>query len=456
VVELALDDIQGNILRGYPFRTAVHLFLRIDDPGKAREFLRETEVTSAAEWKVECPITATNVALTYSGLSALGVDERILSALPAAFREPIRQRAARVLGDRGESAPETWEQNLGVPDAHILLMIARPYAPTDEEVRARYEPYGLEPLHCQRVADLPGRREHFGWADGLGQPAVEGVANARPGGGVPERFGEWRHLKAGEFIHGYPDEVGYVVSGPATPLLRNGSFMVYRKLEQNVVRFREKLYEAAHRYREVVGYEGSADELYELMAAKVVGRWRDGEPITSDPERRATDLGDKASDSPGTDFRYADDPDGLICPRGAHIRRANPRDTDGADGRAAARHRIIRRGKPYGEYVPRSRDDGTPGRGLVFICFNADFERQFETIQTRWCNDGNAFGLGDDRDYLLAGTEGSGKVTIPGRPPYFLQAQPDLVQTRGCEYLLMPGINALRDLAEPRFGFGRS
>jgi deferrochelatase/peroxidase EfeB len=230
--------------------------------------------------------------------------------------------------------------------------------------------------------------------------------------------------------------------------------MVYRKLEQDVAVFRARLYDEAQRYAEVHELEGTPDQLYELMAAKVVGRWRDGKPITLHPHRRERDLGDRAPKKPGNDFRYADDPDGLTCPKGAHIRRANPRDADGSNGTTAARHRIIRRGKPYGTYVRRSEPDDKDPRGLVFICFNADFERQFETIQARWCNDGNAFGLGDDRDYLLAGSEGSGKVTIPGRPPYFVQAQPEIVRTRGCEYLLMPGIHALRDLAEPRPGFG--
>ena len=458
MVSLAEDDIQGNILRGYHLPKGVHLFFTIRDVQGARAFLGTTarEVMPATDWDGRRPAKATNVALTYSGLRALGVDEAILSTLPTAFREPMDRRAPRVLGDIGKSAPECWDKGLGTGTAHILVLVAGRGNPLEKAVAKlvrRAKRHKLEQVFRQDVADLPGRREHFGWADGLGQPAVEGVNGKQAGGGIPEPFGQWRALKAGEFVHGYPDEADHVLSGPATPLLRNGSFMVYRKLEQNVAAFRAKLYDEARAYAEVHARTATLDQVYELMAAKVVGRWRDGKPIVLHPSRAEHDLGDRAPKKPGNNFRYGDDPDGLVCPKGAHIRRANPRDADGADGTAAARHRIIRRGVPYGKYVRRARlkkDDGT--RGLIFICFNADFERQFETIQARWCNDGNAFGLGDDRDYLLASSDGSGKMTIPGRPPYFVEAQPEIVLTRGCEYLLMPGINALRDLAGSRFG----
>jgi hypothetical protein len=158
-------------------------------------------------------------------------------------------------------------------------------------------------------------------------------------------------------------------------------------------------------------------------------------------------LGGEAQDNPDNDFRYLDDDGaGLKCPKGAHIRRTNPRDALGWGGKLSTRHRIIRRGMPYGEYLEGLEDDGQD-RGLIFICLNADFERQFEVIQAPWCNDGNAFRLGNDKDYLLGDNQGTGKVTIQGHPPHFAQAQPLVVLTRGCEYLLMPGITALRDLA---------
>jgi hypothetical protein len=137
----------------------------------------------------------------------------------------------------------------------------------------------------------------------------------------------------------------------------------------------------------------------------------------------------------------------------------NPRDSltfggavrDG--GRLTARHRIIRRGMPYGKELENGQGDDKADRGLLFLCYNAYIERQFETVQAQWCNDGDAFGLGDDRDYLLGAAGDSGKMTIPvrHRPPRFISRPTDLVITRGAEYLFVPSRSALARLAANEF-----
>jgi Dyp-type peroxidase family len=461
VAALELNHIQGNILRGYGFPHAAYLFLRIDDQAGGRAFLAETvgAVTDAGRWD-ERPATTTNVALTYAGLRALGAGDPVLAALPDAFCEPIRERAPRVLDDTGESAPEKWDEGIGTDASHILVMIngsegnEQPFADAVAGAIDRAQRHALTLIHRQDAHALDNRREHFGWADGFGQPAIEGgIGRSHPGQGIPQDDGiTWRDLKPGEFVLGYPDEDGQSVSGPAAWLLGNGTFMVYRKLRQDVVLFRRQLYEEAARYGRTTGLDATldGDQLYELMAAKVVGRWRDGVAVEL-ADRRSEDesrrLGDHAQDDPDNDFRYHDDDGpGFRCPKGAHIRRTNPRDALGWGGRMVTRHRIIRRGMPYGEYLEGLQDDGQD-RGLIFICFNADFERQFEVIQAQWCNDGNAFHLGDDKDYLLGDNSGTGKATIQGDPPHFARAQPLIVLTRGCEYLLVPGLRALRQLA---------
>ena len=108
----------------------------------------------------------------------------------------------------------------------------------------------------------------------------------------------------------------------------------------------------------------------------------------------------------------------------------NPRDAEGFfDGRLTNRHRIIRRGRPYGPELPEgvTEDDGVD-RGLVFVCFNASIWRQFETIQALWIDDGDPFGLGADKDFLIGQPDGdAGKMTIPGHPPFFLKPQPRFV-----------------------------
>ena len=112
------------------------------------------------------------------------------------------------------------------------------------------------------------------------------------------------------------------------------------------------------------------------------------------------------------------------------------------------RHRIIRRGRTYGPPLPEDvmADDGQE-RGLVFTCFNASIWRQFETIQTLWIDDGDPFGLGADKDFLIGQPDGDGKMTIPGHPPFFLKPQPRFVTMRGGEYLYRPSISALRWMA---------
>jgi deferrochelatase/peroxidase EfeB len=132
---------------------------------------------------------------------------------------------------------------------------------------------------------------------------------------------------------------------------------------------------------------------------------------------------------------------------GSHIRRSNPRDGLGFEGLLSFRHRIIRRGMPYGEPLPEGAPDDGHDRGLVFVCFNASISRQFQAIQAQWLNDGNALHLGHDSDFLLGHPLGTGKMTVQGDPPFLLGPQGPFVTTRGGGYLFVPGLNALEALA---------
>jgi hypothetical protein len=186
----------------------------------------------------------------------------------------------------------------------------------------------------------------------------------------------------------------------------------------------------------------------ELLAAKIVGRWRDGTPLSLSPTRQDPDI--SGNPERVNDFSYANDPHGLRCPLGAHIRRVAPRDSNGFfGGKLTNRHRIIRRGRSYGPPLADGRvDDDGVERGLVFVCFNASIWRQFETIQRLWVDDGDPFRLGADKDFLIGCPAGNtGKMTIPGTPPFFIAPQPQLVTLRGGEYLFQPSISALQWLS---------
>ena len=195
-------------------------------------------------------------------------------------------------------------------------------------------------VHLQRAEALPGGRDHFGFFDGIAQPALRGAGvEPRPGDGQPDGAGGWRDVATGEILLGYEDEDGTLPAAPLAPFERNGTFVVYRKLAMDTAAFR--------RYMAAQHYPGGADQL----AAKIVGRWPDGTPLALSPDSPDAAL---SSDSRRiNDFGYDDDPGGRKCPLGAHIRRANPRDSIGFfNGRLSNRHRLVRRGRAYGKPLP--------------------------------------------------------------------------------------------------------
>jgi Dyp-type peroxidase family len=451
-VQLDLADIQGDILRAYgnSYDCTSYAFVHISGSApEAREWFAGllSHVTTAEPWREGKPLTTLNVALTAAGLRALGVSEQTVGTFAIEFRAGMAGRAA-VLGDEGPSAPAEWEPRLGTGDAHVLLTI-NAQATADHrralsKMKAAMKGFkGVKVVYQQDAELLAGAREHFGFADGFAQPAIAGVNDEKVrGGGIPEKDGRWRALAPGEFVLGYPDEDTLVdrlqrlPPAPADPLGASGTYMVWRKLHQDVALWRSTIARFAERY-------GDAERL----AAKVVGRWPNGAPLSVRPNAAGSSF-DAAA--PGAnDFRYADDLDGRRCPLGAHIRRSNPRDALGFEGALSMRHRMIRRGMPYGPPLPAdASDDDGADRGLVFVSFQASIARQFEGVQGPWLADGNIFGLGHDKDFLLGDASGAGKMTIQGARPFFLAPQQQLVTTRGGEYLFVPGIAALRALAD--------
>jgi Dyp-type peroxidase family len=432
---LDLYDIQGNIVRGYGSRAAAYVFLSVHDAAAAKAWLADLapQVTTAA---VNPPQRTLNVAVTYPGLRALGLPAASLATFPRAFRDGMASRSA-LLGDTEQSAPQRWHPPFHDPDdLHLMVLVAgHDAARVDqrvEELQQGFWQAGLrevaDPLKAHR---LERNREHFGYQDGISQPGVRGIAGENGADG--SRNLPWPPLQPGEFILGLPDEDGAAPDLPDPPeLARNGSYLVVRKLEQDVAGFRRQLAEAAAAL-------GLSEE---LVAAKLVGRWRDGTPLTQRPQGPDEDLAtDKRVNN---SFTFDTDPDGYNCPIGAHIRRANPRGSLGFGGELERRHRIIRRGLPYGPPLAADAPGDSGNRGLVFACYQADIERQFEFIQAQWLNDGNTFGLGADRDPLIGDPNGgSGIMRFEGRPPSFVDALQRTVTVRGGGYFLVPGISAL-------------
>ena len=432
--ELELDDIQSGVLRPRPTPyAATYIAFRIDEPKAGRDLLARISrvVTSAANPTSSLADTSVSVVLTYQGLKALKVPQQSLESLSWEFRQGMAARAHE-LGDTGESAPETWEKPLGSSDLHVILVAVSPDEQRLEQAldRAR-EAYrkmtGIEAIWRQNCHALPTETEPFGFRDGISHPAIEGS-------GIPGSNPQERPLKAGEFVLGYRDEMGGVQKTTPEILGRNGTYVVFRKLHQRVAAFRQYL---------KANSTSVAEE--ELLAAKMMGRWRSGAPLALCPFHDDSGLG--SDPHRNNDFLFeADDPTGLKTPGGSHIRRCNPRDA--AIAGVARIHRMIRRGTAYGPLLPEGVmvDDGVD-RGLMFAFVGAHIGRQFEFVQSQWVNDGIFFGAGDDKDPIV----GSGEInfTLPRKPVRKrLQGIPKFVVTRGGEYCFMPGLRALRWLAQ--------
>ena len=491
---LNLADIQGNVVRAYGhagYWYARYLFFRIDDASKTRAFLtRVTDrVTSSAHADPERnkqqapPDATTNVAFTFAGLQAIELPAASLMGFPQEFAAGMQKRMS-ILGDEGSSAPERWD-NIWRKEVHIWISIN---GRDDEQVEARYQwilqqnevtGQGVELLTGHRGAqgaeDLPFQsgkalfgpdgkptgKEHFGYRDGISDPVFEGQPhkpNAVLGRGKLLAGDKWAPLAAGEFLLGHLDEaLEYPKAPMPRSLVLNSTFMVYRKLHQNVSTFRRYLDDEASRF------EGSK----ELLAAKFTGRWRDnGAPIVDAPDDASKQRWDAkfsaADDSERrrmlTDFHYNDDIDGARCPLSGHLRRMNPRGSlefgqKGAfntPGALADRRRMLRRGLPYGQSGPETTDESE--QGIIFMALNASIERQFEFVQQQWVNYGNDFKEGNDKEILLGNHTGRGKAVIPeipgsGKPPHFLANLPRFVECRGGDYFFLPSITALKLIA---------
>jgi deferrochelatase/peroxidase EfeB len=239
---------------------------------------------------------------------------------------------------------------------------------------------------------------------------------------------------------GYPGETGVALRLPQPDVLgRNGTFVGLRKYQTRVGAFNRFL--RAH---------AETDDARELLAAKLVGRWRSGAPLTLAPDGDDPALGEDPRRN--NDFSYANDPHGRQVPLGSHIRRMNPRDSELAILTDVNLHRVIRRGTTYGPPYDANAvsvaDDEVP-RGAYFLFISANAMATIEFLQQEWVNNGNFVGLDDERDPIIGLQQGDANFTIPKDP---VRQRVHGIETfnvlRGGEYFFMPSLSALRWLGE--------
>jgi Dyp-type peroxidase family len=355
-----------------------------------------------------------------------------LASFPEEFRQGMAARA-EVIGDVGENPPEHWERPLGAPDLNVVFTAV---APSAERLALRLEAARRAVAGLAGVAEIwqqdchvrPGEREAFGYRDGISHPAIEGS-------GIPGSNPLERPLLAGEPVLGHPNETGIPIPLPQPEVLgRNGSYAAFRKLHQRVALFRRFLKE-----------HGAAAGGEEMLAAKIMGRWRSGAPLALSPERDDPELG--ADPHRNNAFLFLeDDKVGYKTPPGSHIRRLNPRDAIKASGTHVEYRRMIRRGTSYGPELPDGvLDDDGVDRGLMFAFVGADLRRQFEFVQATWVNDGEFIGAGKQSDVIAGAHGGPSELVIPRRPVRLkITGLPQFVLVRGGEYCFLPSLSALR------------
>lgn len=436
-----LDDLQGNILKGHGRDHTVNHHLSFDEARIAdvRRQIRAIapRITSALRQLNESEVFKTygrpGSTSVFFMLSATGYAK--LGLTPPAGGAFADGMAKRPLAD-GDSA--SWEEHLR-PGVDALLIVADDsdtiVANAAERLIETFAASGIKllgrdvgrALRSERTANEPKGRgiEHFGYVDGRSQPLMlaEDLAREEAAGGMDiwdPGFG--------------PVEVALVRDPHGVTADSYGSFLVYRKLEQDVKSFKRMEDELADEL-------GLTDEDFERAGAMVVGRFEDGTPL---------ELSSSATDPNPTpnNFDYDADPRGLRCPIHAHIRKINPRDTE-----ERRTHLMPRRGIPYGERSGPLDDEAhfpTHGVGLIFMAYNQSIERQFEVTQRFWAND---HGFPDD---LAAGRDpiiGQPKGDVQGWRREYGADGPEQkfefglhVKMLGGEYFFAPSRGFLKDV----------
>ena len=481
--KLNLPDIQGLIVRGYRMPMVRHFLLKVETPTSARALLGRfvsgdesdaPQITTAEDWHVATPGPndnarmlpkrkpdyCLNVGITWAGLTALELMERLPNFSQGsfdAFAEGAAKRAARV-GDIGNSGPEHWVGGFGTGNDHVMVTL---YALAPELMKAYssrlkalfqeagafqqlWQVDGAAMIEMQDGKPVPVPKVHFGYTDGITiTPRIIGGPEPVP----PD------HQQACEpwlFVLS-DDAENYALPNPPE-FWRNGSFGVFKMVKQDVVAFENFL-------------QSNRDRIDpELLAAKLVGRWRNGVPLAMSPDTDSPSGGIRPEQL--NDFEYVNsdgsgDPRGLRCPVGSHIRRCNPRGQpvsgQGKPGGSNNTHRLIRRGMPYGpKYVPGSPDDGID-RGLLGYFVNTFIENQYEFVLREWTESGEFAGrvrLNPKSKDPIIGTndqaESGFDIPQASGPPIKVTGLSQFTTTKAAAYCFLPSITTLRRIAAIR------
>ena len=426
-LQLALEDIQGDVLAYLQKNAEILMFFKITNAVAFRQAVKQhaiARITSVKQARQRDVIIerrkrlgqqgnnyfyGLNVGFTKDGLTQLiGQDRPDLD--PSFERGAGHPSTIAALHDPAISAWRPEFVSDRIDGVFLVAGPSRPFVTFHRNELLRFLGSSIKVVYSEIGNTRPGAQrghEHFGFLDGISQPGIRGLTSSskpiyQPDQGLPGQDLLW----PGEFVFGYPAQHpdDPVKAGPSpdmtAPWLKNGSYMVFRRLEQKVPEFRRYVAERAAR----LGMDR------ELLMARMVGRWKSGAPLQLAPLRDDPALGGDGNRN--NDFGFADDPFQRKCPYAAHIRKMYPRDDAGSEAEAQ-RHRIIRAGIPFGPEVAPGETTTQHSRGLMFVCYQTSIERQFEYIQRR-ANDPDFVG-GKHRP-------GGGTAVAPGFDPVIGQA----------------------------------
>ena len=458
---LELDDIQHYLLTRPNAVIAQYNFITFRDAQAGRKWVEALIPTVGTASSVlaanPTDMRWVSLAFTYNGLRTLGLDEESLASFPEPFRQGMAARA-QMLGDTGVNHPDNWEDNMASEDLHaVVILFARDREERERCIKKHQEYLDSAPgvdilstLLLEAVPPLDYVHEHFGYRDRITTPLIEGMEIGakgevtlqeaeKPDSKIPEftstAQGTKKPIKAGEFFLGYADETGHIPLQPKPAIFsKNGSFLAYRKMQEHVGAFRNFL-----------KANGETEEEQEMVAAKIMGRWRKtGAPLVLSPDKDDRELGFDDHRNNAFDYEHMD-PKGYACPVGSHCRRMNVRDTNVS--RIMNRRLIIRRGGTYGPYLPDDAPDDGANRGIAVFAGCADLARQFEFLISVWANDPEFEHL-NERDPFAGSIDGEFEITIPKRPiKKKLKGLQAFTTVRGGAYFFMPGIRALKYLS---------
>jgi Dyp-type peroxidase family len=471
---LELVDIQGDVLIGLQKNAECFVFFKIVNPGSFKRLVKqhvawritnawqanhqEQRLSQGSSYKTSsAAVIGLNLGFTSDGLTHL------LGAGRPHLDSPFERGAeARETIERlHDPPPSAWLREFRSDRIDGVFLVTGPREGLVNYHRAevlRLLGGSIKVVYSEMGTTRPGASrgfEHFGYRDGISQPGIRGLtrrSTSNPDQGLPGQDLIW----PGEFVFGYPgqDPSDPARQGPpphmAAPWLRNGSYMVFRRLEQKVPEFRRFVADHA------VGLGMERD----LLGARMFGRWKSGAPLELAPLYDNAALGSNAMRN--NDFDYGDDSFQRRCPYAAHIRKAYPRD-DAPGGEAEAqRHRILRAGITFGPEVASGETTTSHSRGLMFVCYQTSIERQFEYIQRSHANDpgfvsgkvrpGSGVPVTPGFDPIIgqAANEGAREMDEPypnypaGNRRTTLEMLRQFVMLTAAGYFFMPSISALR------------